>query len=121
MSREEGSLVSRIAPALLVVLACPLTAWGDRISEMPPTERCVYKARLAVAGYHHYLQGRERGAVQIHWHGDETQNEIDFVTRTLDEAYARAEVLERGAQDNRMSETQFGDQFYEACMSGSES
>jgi hypothetical protein len=101
-------------------LASPLGAWADRISDMPRTERCVYKARLSVAGYHHYLQGRPREEVKIHWHGDETQHEIDFVTQTIDEAYARAAALHRETPDGRMSEAQFGDQIYEACMDGRE-
>ena len=96
----------------------PLVASADRISDMPRTERCVYKARLSVAGYYHYLQGRPREAVQIHWHGNETQNEIEFVTRTLDEAYARAAALREGAPESPVSEVQFGDQIYEACMAG---
>ena len=102
------------------LLAFPLLAWADRISDMPRTELCVYKARLAVAGYYYYLQGRARAAVQIHWHGDETQNEIEFVTRTLDEAYARAAALQHGVPESQVSEAQFGDQIYAACMSGSE-
>jgi hypothetical protein len=95
-------------------------ARADRISQMPPTERCVYKARLAVAGYHYYLQGKPRNEVQIHWHGDETQNEIDFVKRTLDQAYARAGALRQEAPESQVSEAQFGDQIYAACMAGNE-
>jgi hypothetical protein len=111
--------VLRIALACLLV-ASPLPGRADRISELPPTERCVYKARLAVAGYHYYLQGKPRSEVKIHWHGDETQNEIDFVSRTLDEAYVRAGALQHGAPESKVSEAQFGDQIYEACMSGSQ-
>jgi hypothetical protein len=104
--------------SIAVLMALPLPARADRISDMPRTELCVYTARLSVAGYHHYLQGKPREAVRIHWHGDETQNEIDFVTRTLDETYARAAALQA---DRRVSEQQFGDMAYEACMTGSES
>ena len=104
--------------SIAVPMALSLPAWADRISDMPRTELCVYTARLSVAGYHQYLQGKPREAVRIHWHGDETQNEIDFVTRTLDQTYARAAALQAGKQ---VSEQQFGDMAYEACMTGSES
>jgi hypothetical protein len=101
-----------------LLLAVPALAWADRISDMPRTERCVYKARLAVAGYYYYLQGRPRQEVRVHWRGDETRNEVDFIVRTLDEAYAHAAALrERGSQ---VSEQGFGDLVYEACMSGAQ-
>jgi hypothetical protein len=104
--------------ALAAFLAAfPVLVCADRITDMPRTERCVYKARLSVAGYYHYLQGKPREDVKIHWHGDETQNEIEFVTRTLDEAYARAAAL-RGEGALAVSEAQFGDRIYEACMEG---
>jgi hypothetical protein len=106
--------------AAAVAIAFPLLAVADRITDMPRTERCVYKARLSVAGYYHYLQGKSREAVRIHWHGNETQNEIDYVSRTLDEAYARAAALRHGSPDAPVSETQFGDQIYESCMNGGE-
>jgi hypothetical protein len=109
----------RIAVAAACV-AVPVLASADRITDMPRTERCVYKARLSVAGYYYYLQGRPREAVRIHWRGDETQNEIDYVNRTLDEAYARAAALRHGAPEEPVSETQFGDQIYDACMTAGE-
>jgi len=109
----------RIATAaLLCVLYCD--SWADRITELDPTERCVYTAKLYVAGYYYYLQGKSRKEVKIHWHGDETQNEIDFVTRTLDAAYARVDLIKREHPDAFLSETAFGDQAYLACMSGTE-
>ena len=108
--------------AVVAVLLClaALNAWADRITELDPTERCVYTAKLYVAGYYYYLQGKSRQEVKIHWHGDETQNEIDFVTRTLDAAYARVEVLKREHPKMFLSELIFGDQAYLACMSGTE-
>lgn len=107
--------MARAAAAALLVLL-PALAGADRISEMPPTERCVYKARLSVAGYYYYLQGKPRAEVRIHWRGDETPNEVDFVMRTLDETYAQAATLrERGSP---VSEQGFGDLVYAACMSG---
>jgi hypothetical protein len=106
----------RIFIALL--LGLPALALGDRISDMNRTERCVYKARLSVAGYHYFLQGRARDAVVIHWHGDETPDEVEFVTRTLDEVYARAAALQQGRAAATMSEQDFGDRAYDACMTG---
>lgn len=101
-----------------LLLAAPGAAPGDRISEMPRTELCVYQAKLSVAGYHYFRQGRARSAVIIHWHGDETPNEIDFVTRTLDEAYTRAESLQQADPTKLVSEQDFGDRTYDACMLG---
>lgn len=79
----------------VLLLAASGSALADRISEMPRTELCIYKARLSVAGYYYYLQGRAREAVKIHWRGDETPNEVEFVMRTIEEAYARAEAVAR--------------------------
>jgi hypothetical protein len=104
--------------AAFVALTAASRAAADRISEMSLTERCVYKARLSVAGYHYYRQGRARDALVIHWHGDETRNEIDFVNRTLDQAYSAIAELERGTPQARVSEQSFGDRVYEACMRG---
>jgi hypothetical protein len=107
--------MTRIAMALF--LAMPWSgAAADRISEMSRTERCVYTARLAVAGYHHYLQGRSRADLRIHWKGDETPNEIEFVMRVIDEAYARAQADGKAVTAGHMSEQDFGDEVYAACM-----
>ena len=116
----QGLLVLRSTLALALI-ALPAMALADRITEMPRTERCVYKARLSIAGYYYFIQGKPRADVPVAWHGDETEYETDFINRTLDDAYARLEAL-RGAEGRiKASETQFGDQIYEACMSGSES
>jgi hypothetical protein len=101
--------------ALGLLAAAP--AFADRITELPRTERCVYKARLSVAGYYWYQQGRARQDVKIHWKGDETQDEIEFVNRTIDEAYAAADAI-RGGSGRPASDTEFGDRVYNACMSG---
>jgi hypothetical protein len=106
------------AVLLLAALSCP--AFADRISELNRTERCVYTAKLSVAGYFYYLRGTPRAEVKIQWHGDETQNEIDFVTRIIDIAYARAERLKRDRADEAVSEQHFGDEAYNACMEGRE-
>jgi hypothetical protein len=106
----------RLAVVLLAVAARP--AGADRVTEMHGTELCVYKAKLAVAGYHYYLQGMPRGEVKIRWHGDETQNEIQFVMRTLDEAYAAAEADRREHPGQPVSEDAFEDRAYSQCISG---
>ena len=103
--------------ALAIALLAGAPAFADRVTEMPRTERCVYKARLSVAGYYWHQQGRARHDVRIHWHGDETQNEIDFVNRTIDEAYAAAEAIRNGSGKS-VSDADFGDRVYHACMSG---
>ena len=106
----------RFLIVLLALLASPSGA--DRITEMHGTELCAYKAELAVAGYYYFLQGKPRGEVPIRWHGDETKNEIEFVTRTLDEAYASAEADRRERPSRPISEDAFGDRAYNACISG---
>jgi hypothetical protein len=103
---------------LLAAVSCP--TFADRITELNRTERCVYVAKLSVAGYFYYLRGTPRQEVKIHWHGDETQNEIDFVTRTIDVAYARAERLKRDRPGDAVSEQHFGDEAYTGCMAGGE-
>lgn len=52
----------------------------------------------------------------IHWHGDETANEIAFVSRALDEAYSTAEADQRDRPEQRLSEQAFGDRAYNACI-----
>lgn len=109
--------MARIALVLLLILVAP-AAFGDRITELNRTELCTYAAKLSVAGYYYFLRGRPREEVTIHWHGDETQNEIDFVTRTIAAAYERADTLKRASPERVTSELDFGDQVYLACMNG---
>jgi len=71
----------KIPLALLFLL--PALSCADRINRMTLTERCVYTARLSVAGYHYFLQGMSRSEVPIRWHGDETQNEVDDAIHEL--------------------------------------
>jgi hypothetical protein len=91
-------------------------ASADRITDMSATERCVYEAKLSVAAYFYFLQGKPRADVTIHWHGDETANEIDFVGRVLDKAYSIAEADRRDHPERRLSEQGFGDRAYKACV-----
>ncbi len=102
--------------AALALLAVCLPAAADRISRMNLTELCTYTARLKVIGYYYYQQGTRREQVKVHWKGDETRNEIEFVNRVLDEAYAR--LAAANADATRFSEQAFGDMVYNACMSG---
>lgn len=99
-----------------VLLGLPTLALADRISEMNPTERCTYIAKLEVAGYYYFNQGRPREQVKIHWHGDETQFEIEFINKTLDHAYTW--LLNAGVTESALSAQAFGDMIYESCMSG---
>ncbi|MGH8632403.1 MAG: hypothetical protein ACREU7_16770 [Burkholderiales bacterium] len=81
-----------------------------------PDRAVTYTARLKVIGYYYYLRGTPRERVKVNWKGDETRNEIDFVNRTLDEAYAW--LTAASAEAARLSEQAFGDMVYSACMSG---
>jgi hypothetical protein len=103
---------------LLVVLLAvlPRAADADRISDMNPTELCTYVARLKVLAYYYYGRGVPRAEVKVHWKGDETANEVDFVNRTIDEAYAWLSAMQ--AEPGKLSEQRFGDMVYEACISG---
>jgi len=92
-------------------------ASADRLTKMTAPELSVYKAKLAVAAYFYFLQGKPRGEVAIHWHGDETQHEMEFVNRTLDEAFTSAERDRRERPSERIPEQLFGDRAYRACMS----
>ena len=83
---------------------------------MNRTERCVYQARLAVAAYHYFLQGKPREQVKLHWHGDETQQEIDFVTQVIQRSYADAESDQRNEPKQPLSQQSFGDRAYQSCM-----
>lgn len=109
---------STILAAVLLVL--PIVASADRISAMGLAERCAYGTKLQVLGAYYYGLGKPRAEVKIHWHGDETQNEIDFVTRAIDAGYALIErEYEVGRKDTPLA--LLGDRIYEECMRGEES
>jgi hypothetical protein len=108
-------MLARIPTALLLSLL-PTLSSADRVNRMTLTERCVYTAQLSVAGYHYFLQGKARSDVPIRWHGDETQNEMDFVNQILDRAYAAAEQDRRDHPDRPVSEQAFGERAYQACI-----
>jgi len=109
----------KVTASIGLMLCVSSPAWPDRISRMSATERCVYSTQLAVAGYHYFLEGKSRAEVAIHWHGDETRNEVDFVNRTLDAAFEIAE-RDRLQRPQQMPSAQaFGDTIYQACKDAS--
>ena len=89
---------------------------ADRISRLNQTELCTYTTQLQVAAYYFFEQGKPREEVSIKWHGDETQNEIDFVNRTVAEAYAWLASW-KGSSNEMLPAQSFGDMVYQACMS----
>ena len=100
------------------LLALILLAWqpvyADRISQMNRTELCTYTAQLKVAAYYFFEQGKSREDV-IKWHGDETQNEIDFVNKTVEEAYVWLASWKESSTE-MLPVQSFGDMVYQACM-----
>jgi hypothetical protein len=104
----------------VVVAALPGSVAADRITQMSREDRCAYAAKLHVLAAYWFAKGTPRPDVKIHWHGDETPFEIEFVNRTLDEGYAE---VSRDAAAGRSSipVEVYGDRAYEACMSRSES
>lgn len=107
--------MKRIATALILLGATiPHAARADRITAMTPEERCVYVARLQAAAAHQYRQGKARGDLQIHWHGDETANEVEFVTRVIDQGYEAMQREEQAGRKDTPVEI-IGDRAYEAC------
>jgi hypothetical protein len=102
----------------LLALFLPCAAHADRITQMNQTDLCIYVAKLQVAGYYYFDQGKPRAEVPIHWHGDETENEIEFVNKTLDDAYAWLTRAKENSSGRSLSGQSFGDLVYEACMNG---
>ena len=92
---------------------------ADRISQMNQTELCTYTAQLQVAAYHFFEQGKPREEVSIKWHGDETQNEIDFVNKTVEQAYSWLTSW-KGSSTELLSAQSFGDMVYQSCMTRKE-
>ena len=84
---------------------------------MTQSDLCIYTAKLQVAGYYYFEQGKPREQVKMVWHGDETQNEIEFVSRTLDDAYLWLSSARNSGAELLPVQT-FGDLVDEACMNG---
>lgn len=105
---------------LAVFLAMPMSAAADRISELSRADRCAYDTKLQLLAVHFHGKGTPRSEVKIHWHGDETQNEVDFVNRALDAGYAMIErEFGEGRKDTPLEI--LGDRLFEQCMRGEES
>lgn len=104
--------------ALLLALAAP--AHADRITEMSRADLCAYTARMQVLAAHYSTRGLGRDQVKIHWHGDETPNEIAFVNRLLDEGYA-AWARARARNGDALPLELFGDGVFDRCMRDTES
>ena len=102
-----------------VFLATPL-AHADRITRMNQTELCTYTAQLEVAAYYYFEQGKPLAEVKMHWHGDETQNEIDFVSQTMADAYSWLAKWKDNSTE-LIPITSFGDMVYQTCMSKKDS
>lgn len=105
------------------LLVCALlvspAAHADRFTQMNQNELCTYTAQLQVAAYYYFEQGKPREEVSIKWHGDETQNEIRFVNKTVADAYTRLASWNGSGQ--LLTAQSFGDMVYQACMSEKES
>ena len=94
-------------------------AHADRISQMNQTELCTYTAQLQVAAYYFFEHGKPREEVSIKWHGDETRNEIDFVNKTVAQAYSWLTSW-KGSSTELLSAQAFGDMVYQSCMTRKE-
>lgn len=114
----ERRLVKIILAAVLTLLAG--AAHADRITAMNRTDRCAYTTRLQVLAAYYFGKGTPRAEIRIHWRGDETPYEIDFINSALDVGYeyVRREH-EAGRKDTPLE--LLGDRIYEACMSAEES
>lgn len=104
-----------VLPLACVLLAAPGAASADRITRMTQEERCVYTARLQVAAAYYFKQGKPRQELKIHWHGDETEGEIRFVTENIDAGYS-AMAREVESSGRGVPVEIVGDRVYIACM-----
>lgn len=105
----------RIAPALFALALIPAAASADRITQMTQEERCVYAAKLHVAAAYHFTKGLPRAELKLHWHGDETAGEMEFVNRIVDQGY-EAMRRETAAGHGDIPLELLGDKAFEACM-----
>lgn len=105
----------RQAFALLAIIMVPASADADRITQMTRAERCAYAAKLHVAAAYQFTRGLPRAELKLHWHGDETESEIAFVTRIVDQGYeAMRSETAAGRADTPLE--LLGDRAFEACM-----
>jgi hypothetical protein len=68
-----------LLPVLVLFASTPAVA--DRITDMHKTEECVYRARLSSMASYLRIEkvAKTCDEMKIHWHGDETRFEIDYV------------------------------------------
>lgn len=109
----------KIVLAVVLALVAGM-ANADRITTMNRSERCAYTTKLQVLAAYYFGKGTPRAEIKVHWHGDETPYEIDFINHALDMGYdyVRREH-EAGRKDTPLEV--LGDRIYEACMNGEES
>jgi hypothetical protein len=50
---------------LVLVLLLPRSVHADRITQMTQSDLCIYTAKLQVAGYYYFEQGKSREEVKI--------------------------------------------------------
>jgi len=50
---------------LVLVLLLPRTVHADRITQMTQSDLCIYTAKLQVAGYYYFEQGKSREEVKF--------------------------------------------------------
>ena len=100
---------------LVCALLVSPAAHADRITRMNQNELCTYTTQLQVAAYSFFEQGKPREEVSIKWHGDETQNEIDFVNETVTRAYTWLASW-KDSSSALLPAQSFGDMVYQACM-----
>ena len=105
-----------VLPLLFLVSA---TAHADRITQMNRNDLCTYTAQLQVAAHHYFTQGKPRSEVSIKWHGDETQNEIEFVNQTVADAYIWLTKWKE-VSNEPLPAQYFGDMVYQTCMTRKE-
>jgi len=70
---------------LLAVAFVASTVYADRITQMLPMEECVYRARLASGASWMRIEKMADSCttLKILWHGDETENEIEYVKKWM--------------------------------------
>lgn len=74
---------------------------------MEPTEQCIYRARLAAAGAFIRIQEKATACsnIPILWHGDETENEREYISRWLCAGFK-----------SPLNPVSTGDEIFKTCM-----
>ena len=74
---------------LILILATADLQAADRIKSMSHAEQCIYRARIAAAGA--YMREAKKAStcqdINILWHGDETEYELDYVKKWTCEGF----------------------------------